>query len=293
MITFQTYGDESECKSLWNQYSSKKNLWDVWKFRRCFHTKASEFNFILCFENGKEIGLLPLTFDRKEKMYTYFGDTFPEKNKFFLKKPSLLDECLYECPYHTSIYYIDSTEAKHSDQLEIGEKRYYLNLKKYSSFEDYLRNFTKKHRKNLRYDLKKIQEKNCKIRVNKISDFETLIKFNKQGFGKESNFNSKEFEESMNSFIKIASGKKMMDMISIKIEGKTEAVGLGIVYKKCYYVLATGRNVEIKNLGKMLIAEQIKSSIEKKCDEIDFLSTESKWKELWNLESEQLYDFYS
>jgi len=84
MITFQTYGEESECKELWNQYSPKKIMWDVWEFRRCFHTKDSEFNFILCFENGKEIGLLPLIFDRKEKIYTYFGDTFPEKNKFWL-----------------------------------------------------------------------------------------------------------------------------------------------------------------------------------------------------------------
>ena len=83
----------------------------------------------------------------------------------------------------------------------------------------------------------------------------------------------------------------MVDVISIKIGNNTEAVGLGVFYNNVYYVLGIGRNVEIKNLGKLLITEQIKSAIGLKCNEVDFLSTESGWKELWNLGSEQMYEF--
>ena len=68
-------------------------------------------------------------------------------------------------------------------------------------------------------------------------------------------------------------------------------MGFGAFYNKCYYVLGVGRNPKIKNLGKLLIAEQMKNAILHKCDEIDFLSTESNWKNLWNLESEQMYQF--
>ena len=84
----------------------------------------------------------------------------------------------------------------------------------------------------------------------------------------------------------------MLDIISVSIDGKVQAVGLGVVYKDIYYVLNSGRNVNIKNLGKFLIAEQIKSAIDKNCIEIDFLTTEAKWKNLWNLETEETYEYY-
>jgi len=84
----------------------------------------------------------------------------------------------------------------------------------------------------------------------------------------------------------------MLEILSIKINNKSEAVGMGVIYNKCYYVLGVGRNIEIKNLGKLLIAEQIKSAISHKCKEVDFLSTESNWKELWNLDFEQMYEYH-
>jgi len=294
MITFQTIGVEEDCKKLWDKYSAKEFLWDLWEFRHCFHNSNFEFNFLLGFKDGKEIGVLPLVFDTKEKIYTYFGDTLPERNKFLLKDKDDLYYFLYECPYYTTIYYIDSKEAKYYDEFEPGEKRYFLNLKKHGyDFENYLKTFTKKHRKNLKYDLKKLGEKGFDIVKNDVKDFDKLIEFNKQRFGKESNYRNKDFVLNMKEAVNTAKKMKILDMISIKIDDNAEAVGFGVFYNRCYYVLGTGRNVEIKNLGKLLIAEQIKSAISLGCDEIDFLSTESNWKELWNLDSEQTYEFYS
>ena len=290
MLTFKTVTDLIECKKLWEKLSTKEILWDLWDFRYCFHN--SKFNFILGMDNNKEIGIIPLVFDKEEDTYIYFGDTFPEQNKFLLKDKKLISKFLGNCPEGTSIYYISEPEAKFYEFI-LGEKRYFLDLGKYEhSFDNYLKSFTKKHRKNLRYDLMKLKEKGYEILINNINDFEKLIFFNKQIFGKESDYNNEEFVLSMKKIIKLAVKMKILDIISVKIGNKTEAVSLGVFYNKCYYVLGVGRNKEIKNLGKLLISEQIKNDIKHKCNEVEFLSTESNWKELWNLDSEQMYEYH-
>ena len=84
MLKFKTITNEKECRELWEEFSPKKILWDLWDFRFCFHNDNFDFNFILGIDGKKEIGLIPLVFDKDYDTYTYFGDTFPEQNKFFL-----------------------------------------------------------------------------------------------------------------------------------------------------------------------------------------------------------------
>ena len=292
MLTFKTVTDKEKCRNLWEKFSTKKILWDLWDFRFCFHNNNFKFNFILGLDGKKQVGISPLVFDKKEDIYTYLGDMFPEQNKFFIKDKKLLPEFLEQCPEGTSIYNIKSDEAK-SYNFYKGEKRYFLNLEKYgNSFESYLKSFNKKHRKNLRYDLRKLKEKEYEIVTNNVKDFDRLVELSRLRFGKDSDYNDKGYVLSMTKIIDTALKMKILDIISIKIDNKIEAVGLGVFYNSCYYVLGGGRNIEIKNLGKLLITEQIKSSISHKCNEIDFLSTESKWKELWNLDSEQMYEYH-
>jgi hypothetical protein len=291
MLKFKIISDIKECKSLWNLFSPNNTLWDLWDFRYCFHNQNFDPYFIVGFENNQEVGLIPLVYDKKNEIYTYFGDTFPEQNKFFLKDKHKLPLFLMQCPEDTQIYYIDKSEREFYN-FDVGEKRYFLDFKRYDkNVENYLKTFTKKHRKNLRYDLKKLKEKNYKIGINETKDFEKLVKFNKQKFGKESDYNDENFVESMKKLIETAQKMQMLHMISIQFNNKIEAVGLGVIYNKTYSVIGSGRNIEIENLGKLLIFEQIKSALQQNCDEIDFLSTEAGWKKLWNLDSEQMYEF--
>lgn len=292
MLTFKIIKDEVECRKLWETFSTKEVLWDLWDFRYCFHNDHFRFNFILGLEGKKQVGVLPLVYDKENDTYAYFGDMFPEQNKFFLKDKKNIKYFLENSPEGTSIYYIDSNEAEYHDFIK-GEKRYFLDLKKFdNSFENYFNSFTKKHRKNLRYDLRKLKERRYELVENNVKDFERLVILNKLRFGKDSDYDDKNFVLSMRKIVETAEKMDILDIISIKIDNKTEAVGLGVFYNKCYYVLGSGRNVEIKNLGKLLITEQIKSAIMHKCGEADFLSAESNWKELWNLDSEQMYEYH-
>ena len=291
MLKFKTLTDEKECRELWEYFSPKQVLWDLWDFRFCFHADNFSFNFIAGFDGKNKMGILPLVFDNNEKYYTYFGEEFPEQNRFLLKDKKNIGLFLEQCPGGTSIIYISSEEAKYYDFKPDG-KRYFLGLAKHrNSFENYLKSFTKKHRKNLNYDLKKLKDTGYALEHNNLKDFERLVELNKLKFGAESNYSSESFVSGMSKLIDSASRMGALDMITIKMGNKAEAVGLGVFYNDVYYVLGSGRNVEIKNLGKLMVAEQIKSAIANKCSEVDFLSTEANWKELWNLDSEQMYKF--
>lgn len=291
MMNFRVIKDKAECKKVWNKLSPKKSLWDLWEFRIVFHPSESFFHFIVGYADEKPAALLPLVFDESSDHYMYFGDLFPEQNKIFMKDKKEMELLLSQCPYHTVIYYIDSSEAEHYP-FKKAEKRYFLDLKKYRwNVDNYLMTFNKKHRKNLRYDIRKLQKEGYTFKVNDIKDYKELIRFNKEAFEEDSDFNDNEFVESIRQCIRISLKKNMLDMISIVKDDKVQAVGVGIVYNRSYCVIAMGRNVDLKNLGKFLIFEQIKSAISKKCDTIDFLSTESGWKDLWNLDSEHMYEW--
>lgn len=292
MLNFKTIKEENECKRVWEKFSPNEVLWDIWDYRMCFHTSNFNFNFILGLQGDTEVGLLPLVYDTVSQVYTYFGDTFPEQNRFLVNDKKLIPDFIKACPKGTTLYYIDNLEGQYFNFIP-GEKRYFLDISKFdNNFEKYIDSFTKKHRKNIKYDLKKISEKGCKIHKNSIPDFDILVDFNKAKFGEESNYADPEEIKVVKRIIDTALKKNMLDLLSIELEGKIEAVGLGVYYNKCYYVISVGRDVNVKNLGKFLIAEEIKSAIDLGCSEIDFLSTESKWKELWNLDSEMMYEYH-
>ena len=112
MIKFEIIDDINKCKNLWDKFSPNNILWDLWDFRYCFHIKKFDFNFIVGYENKEIIGLIPLVFDKKNEIYTYFGDTFPEQNNFFLKDKNKLRLFLDQCQEDTQIYYINKSEKK-------------------------------------------------------------------------------------------------------------------------------------------------------------------------------------
>ena len=86
MLKFKIIKEAGKCRELWDKFSPKKILWDLWDFRHCFHNEDFEFYFIVGIEDNHEMGLMPLVYNKKDKAYTYFGEDFPEQNKFFLIK---------------------------------------------------------------------------------------------------------------------------------------------------------------------------------------------------------------
>lgn len=294
MLKFKIIKKVEECEKLWKAVSPNKTLWDIWEVNYCFYdSELYDLHFIAGYEDKKLIGLLPLWYDKKEDVYGFFGGEFPEKRIFFTKNKELIHKFLDKTPEHINLMYIDSSEAKYLKdyELEQCDIRYFFNLEKLDyDFENLLKTFKKKHRKNFRYDLKQLNKLNYKLESCRKQDFDKLIEFNKKRFGDESDFADEDFVDHMKKFIDYLDKEGMLHVISIIINNKVEGVEIAANHNGVYYVLNAGSNRDIKNLGKLLIVEHIKNAMKLKVPIIDFLSGDSGWKKLWNCEEEVLYE---
>ncbi len=289
---FKIIKDIKKCEEVWKKFSLNSTLWDLWEVNYCFYNPKLFDLYFIVGTNGKE-GVLPLWFDKEQDIYGFFGGEFPEKRTFFVKDKKHIQSFIDEMPEHTNLMYIDPNEIKYIEHegLEPCDTRFFIDLKKFDfDLDNYFKTFNKKHRKNLRYDLRQLEKLDYEIKFGNKKDFEKLIEFNVKRFGKESDFNDLDFVNSMKKLINFLDEKKMLYVISVIINGKIEGVEIAALYNDIYYVFNAGSNREIKNLGKLLIMEHIKNAIKLKVPIVDFLSGESGWKKLWNCEEELLYE---
>ena len=92
--------------------------------------------------------------------------------------------------------------------------------------------------------------------------------------------------------VKLAYEKDILQMISLEINGKVEAVDVGITYGNWYHVVAgASNNQEINNLGKLITISSIKNAITKKYKFVDFLASSGYWKTHWKFDKEILLKF--
>jgi len=292
-MDFKVCSGINECKSIWNSFSTNERLFDVWDYRACFFDESGhELHFIAgCGQNGAVEGFLPLVFDKKTSSYSYFGGWFTaERNLLYLKDKKKIKLFLEQCPKNTLIEGIDPKEGSYYDFTD-DEYTHYLSLHDYNhSFDAYFSSLDKKRQKNLRHELKNIPE--YKIRSNKLGDFERMIEMNIKGFGEDSKFNDKSITNGIFRLVKLAKKRGILDMISVEINKKVEAVDIGAFFNGRYYSLIGSSNYQkIPNIGKLMTMLDIRSAIAKKADFIEFGATADHWKNMWNFQKDMLLKF--
>ncbi len=290
-MELKIYKNINECGRLWEKFSPNRRLFDMWNFRLCFYDKRNaQPYFIAGKERGKVVGVIPLSFVKNTNQYTYFGGWFPERNSFFLRDKTKLAELLEQCPYNTLIEGIDPVENGYCNFLD-DEYTYFIHLSKYhSDFERYFSSFDKKKQKNFRRDLKNIPK--YKVYHNRVKDFKRLVELNIRQFDGESIYNNESLKGSVRKMIALANKKGMLEMVSVEINGKVEAVDIGVLSGKWYHVLTgSSNNQKIPNLGKLLTMLDIKNAISKKARYVDFLASSGYWKSQWNFDKEMLFKF--
>ncbi len=100
-LTFKTISNKKDACILWDIFSPKKTLDDEWDFRYTFY-KYLKFplRFIVGFDNGKPIGLLPLQlntnkgvsqkkFEAREPFLEFFGGIDTGDNKIFFFRDTI------------------------------------------------------------------------------------------------------------------------------------------------------------------------------------------------------------
>lgn len=291
-MDFKICKNINKCEALWKSFSPNERLFDVWDYRECFFDKGEhEPHFIVGYNDGEVEGFIPLVFVKSKNQYNYFGGWFTaERNSLFVKYKTKLLDFLEQCPENTYIEGLDPKEGNYYKFLS-DEYTHYLDLSRYDySFETYFSSLDKKRQKNLRHELKNLPE--YKIYYNRVRDFKRLVELNIKRYEDDSKFHDRTITNGISKLIKLAHEKGILDMISVEINNKVEAVDIGAVFKGRYYALIGSSNYQkIQNLGKLMTILDIKSALTKKARFIEFGATADHWKNMWEFDKDMLLKF--
>jgi hypothetical protein len=286
----------SECQKLWNKFRKDTNIWTEWDIVMSFYDeKLCKPHFILLKDSDREIGLITLWLDLRDNKYTHFGGERMENRTFWVEEeyypqiPQVIPNETYLFDMNgEQINKIISVNPEMANITENKDTRYFLDLKNINKFDDYLNRFGKKHKKNLLRDMKILEASDYKLIWTNSNHIDKFVELSKARFEEESDFHDEDNKSEMNRFTELCQKNDMLHTLLIEIDGKVEGAELAVLYKNKYYVINGGYNPDFKNLGKLLIIEHLKKAIELNADEIDFLVGDSGWKELWNLDKQEV-----
>ncbi|MDA1196850.1 MAG: GNAT family N-acetyltransferase [Nanoarchaeota archaeon] len=298
--TLNIVRDVHRCKELWGTYIPKKVLWDEWEICECFYDKKiHQLQFFEIFQNNISIGVLPL-WDDVKKGITFFGGFYPENRGWYFPKEAL-PFIWHQLPKKSCFAYI--TKKAYDDFqeqlpgasdafLELEGYRYYLDLNSIRhNLDNYLATFSKKHRKNLRYDLKQAENRGLEKQWETTEHFEEMVELSNKRFGKDSDYASPLHTKALKSILEMMNAKRNVYTLTITHQEKIVGISTSVIHNHIYYILTLITDSTVKSIGKLLVMEQLHKAISLQAKEIDLLAgdTHSEWKELWNFQKEPYY----
>jgi len=277
--------DLETCHQLFEEFSPKKTLFELWGFRYAFYLGYKHQPIFLIFEKEKQpVGLLPLWYEKDKDELRWFGSWWQEGNRFWFKDRSLIP---LACSLFPTKILLNALDISPKIAQKLGflndDPKYFLDLTQYSSINNFLLKFPKKKRYNLRRDQKIISAKNPQTFINRFEDIEHLFRLSIKRFkGKDgSAFISTERKETFRQIIKQAQEYEAR-MISTEINGKVVGVDLVAFYKGVYYALNGAYDLEkhpgLGNYSNLLLIED---ALKLGAKTIDFLEVSYGWKEDW------------
>jgi len=285
-ITVRVETDLDTCHQLFEQFSPKKTLFELWGFRYAFYLGHTNLPVFLIFERDSEpLGLLPLWYEKDKDELRWFGSWWQEGNTFWFKDKSLIPTVfsLFQQKILLNALKIAPSLAKKLG-LQEDDPKYLLHFDQYPTIDSFFQKFNAKKRYNLRRDQKIIFSKNPKTVFNRFEDIEKLFKLSIKRFSKtddSSAFTAKERRQTFREIIKQA-GEYEPRIVSTEIKGKVVGVDLICIHKGIYYALNGA--YDLKNypgLGNYTNLLLIQDAINLGVKEVDFLEVSYGWKEDW------------
>ena len=289
-----------EAKRLWEKFSPKETIWENYDAAHTFfNPKNCETKFLVLKEDdGSEHGLLPLWYEKPFNACYLPGSTFLENNKFWFEPEHF--KILYDnIPRTTKLFELNHESVEKVIQVYPEFKDLFIKINLHSfldivefnyNLDAYLDTFSKKHKKNFLYDLKKLEALNINVKWEKLEHFNKMKEYSVHRFSHESDFADDEFVAEIYPLYDWLNKQGKLLTCAIYLNGRLEGLEIAAIHNEIYYVLNGGYNMSISNLGKFLLYQHLKKAFDLKLKKIDFLSGEEPWKKLWNLKQEVYYE---
>lgn len=284
-VTVRIETDLETCHQLFEEYSPKNTLFELWEFRYAFYLGDKNQPVFLIFEkNNEPLGLLPLWYEKDKDELRWFGSWWQEANTFWIKDKSLIPAIINLFPQKVLLnaIFISPRTAKKLGLLA-DDPKYLLSLEEYPTLESFLKRFNKKKRYNLRRDQKLILLHNPKTIINRFSDIEKLFRLSIKRFADkdESAFTSKERRHTFREIIRQAKDYEPR-IVSTEINGRVVGVDLVAIHKGIYYALNGAYDLEhYPGLGNYTNLLLIQDAIDLGAKAVDFLEVSYGWKDDW------------
>ena len=288
-LTLKVHSEIEECFYLWEKFSPKKTLFDLWDF--CYAWSEglnSKLYFYTLYEGKKPLGVLPLSYYDGDKRFEWFGCEWLENHSFFVEDENIIDLLLTVAPsplYLNSIAIQKDIEklAQYGKLSNDPDERNIKDISNFSSLDELLVTMKKKHRYNLKYDYKRLIKTGVKIEMIKTKDltlFEEMTEMNKERFDgveKDESYVDK-FKEAFRQIIKKAN---QYDFKYIKVSSpmKTASIDMVFTYNDIYYP-ATGSNniVDFNGIGNFMTYIEFEDAINNRFKLVDILQEDHGWK---------------
>lgn len=284
-ILVKVYSQIEDCYKVWEKFSPKESLFDLWEFRYCWYMgyQHKPYFYSLIYKN-QVLGFIPLWYDPIKKRYEWFGSDWMEDNKFFVIDEKFIPLLIKILP---KPYYLNAILPKYNnlDFFASDEAKYIYFLDKIKSFDQFLFQLDKKNRHHLKRDYLKILQLDPKIIIDEDSKIDNLLllkKLSQQRFdGFYRDWSDFIILQRFNVYKRIISqdGVFKSKFIKVFIQNKLAAIDLIITYKDRYYPLKGANDVErFDGIGNFMNYLEFKNAIDEGYKIIDCLQGNYNWK---------------
>ena len=289
--------DPEECRQAWERFWPARGLFDLWPVRETFHRAFQRpLHFVLSRHHSRVTGFFPLCWDEETGTYVMFpgetwqGKTWIEQNRVLAASHDELSRMLETIPGPVHLRYLlpagpDVQGQVHGDEIGF---LFYPGLWDFS-FDNYWLSFSGKRRKNIRAELKRLEDQGIAYRFDHLPDLDFLFRMNLGAFDRASYFNDPRFQASFEYLIEYLSWSGMLRITTIEVGGKVAAVDLGAYYKNTCTLLAGGTDPEFPGIAKMINLHHMERACRERFDAVDFLCGDFNWKTRFHLTERPLY----
>ena len=289
-LVVKTETDIEKCWQLWEKFSPKKSLFQLWDFRYSWYQGwGFKPYFYTIYFGKKPVAVLPLWFNEIEKKYQWFGGSWPEDNCFFVSDIDFILPLLKIAPKPLFLNAIEENDdlffLKHL-YLNEDVPKYIINSSVYKTYDEFIMTLKKKNRYHLRYYENRFSQMLTKIEwvegdesknlsfLQKLSIFD----FERKEDGDFSEYRKK---QRIKTFEMIYKNQRVYKIISlyIWIGDYLAAYDILGLYKKNLYLLTGAADLKrFPGLGVYVTALELKKAWEWKVSLIDCMQEDYNWK---------------
>lgn len=281
-IQFKLIQNVNEAEQIWSFLTPHLTIYDEWEFRYCFYKYFNyELFFYVGFINDEPIGLLPLQFNPDKGYLEFFGGSFMNDNRVFIK-PELekyIPKFYKQVNKKAELKYINGSD-KFTKKLPIIDYQYTLPLEGLTNSDDYIQKYYKgETKKKLIKRVSEVETLPYQININNFEDLNLMFELNIKKFKENSSFNAVYLPKGFHDLL--SSSFNIIFLTYIFQEQKIGA-SFAILYNDRFVSFNSGFDSEaVKNIDSWARLKRIDCAIKKGAKFFDALSGNLGWKEEW------------